>query len=165
MSLSSNVGILYAGNFDGSSSNATLPTASAVASSSLAFPGSFNVQVVQRIVLTCVWGIAGGGVTGYTIRARLTNNNTFGSLSGGVAPKATSGGSTDSDLNVAVPILSVAQNDSAPGFQQLDHTYTTGNRDLILVVGGLAGLFDVLITTTGAAPISGDFLKISADVF
>lgn len=162
MSSSSNRGIILAANNDGSSGNLVLPNAG-----SLASPLQVSIDVSERVVLTLVFGF--NAVTSYTVRVRLKNSNKYGTLAAGKAAPALTGGAVDANLNVPVPVLSVAQNDSNPGVYQIDHVYTPGlTTDFIELAGGLIGqiaVLDALLTTAGGAPAAGDFAKISVDAY
>lgn len=143
-----------------------LPTASALAS-----PGSVMVGVGQRVVLSLAWGY--NAITSYTVRVRIKNSNLFaasGPAVGWLSPGLGNIGQTvDANLNVAIPVLSVGQNDPVnPGLQVVDHVYLpadTPRTDYLYLPGNLAGSLDILLTTAGPAPAAGDYFKVACDIY
>ena len=165
MSIASNAGIIYTGNSAGGSTILVLPTAASIAS-----PGSVIVGVAQRVVLTIAFGFL--NITSYTIRARMKNSNLFdtsGPAAGWIRPGYKSTAAVDANLNVAIPVLSVGQNDPVnPGLQVVDHVYTAAagvTTDYLYLAGGLAGALDILLTTAGPAPGVGDYCKVAVDLY
>ena len=163
MSVQTNGGIIMAANHNASAGQGQLPTAGALDSDDLTTPLIVNVGIAQRVVLTVAMGFV--NTTSYVVRVFLNNNNLFGALAGGSA-RPSPLGSVNANLNVNIPVLSVAQNDTQPGFQTLDHTYTSGTTtDYIFLAGALTGLLMVRVTTAGPAPANGDYFLCSVDLF
>ncbi len=161
MSIISNKGIVLFANGDASSGAIQL-SLSGVGLASVLAP---NVDTTSSIVISLDFGFS--VCTQYVFRVRLKNTNRFGALAGGSAPPATTGGAVNASF-IATPLLSVAQNDSAPAFPLLDHTYTQASgvtKDFIELNGPLAGVLDILVTPSGTAVGPADFVLVAVDMY
>lgn len=164
MSLDNNAGIILFCNRNASNGAVLMPNVGTnLDSTSATSPLVVNIGAANRVVLTVQFGF--GNVTSYTVRVMMSNTNVFNAYSGGTASPAVTGGSTL--LVGVVPVLSIAQNDTQPGFQALDHVYTNVTSvDYIYLPGNLVGQLVVRMTpsTGGNGGNQSDFFTCGVSI-